>query len=107
MSTPRPRPGQRRPSAAWYALPGGLLLVALTLVGLGTAVGLFLTGGKHFVCDATADCARTPYEDGYADPAWPQWPFICAAFTATIATALFVAILVARRPTHQYASTRV
>ncbi|MGW0361899.1 hypothetical protein [Streptomyces sp. NPDC002990] len=86
-----------RPHGAWYAAPAALLLAALTLAGFGVAAGLLLTAGKHFVCDATTECAQTPYEPGYQAPAWPHMPFVAAAVCAGVAAITFTAVLVARR----------
>ncbi|MFD9306329.1 hypothetical protein ACFWCB_27350 [Streptomyces sp. NPDC060048] len=93
-AAPRPR---ARLHGAWYAAPAALLFAALALTGTGVAAGLLLTAGKHFVCDATTDCAKTPYDPGYQDPAWPHWPFIAAAVCACGAAVTFAAILLARR----------
>ncbi|MBT2446014.1 hypothetical protein J7F03_02700 [Streptomyces sp. ISL-43] len=99
MHTPPPGPPRppTRPHGAWYAAPAALLLAALALTGIGVTTGLVLTAGKHFVCDATTECAKTPYEPGYADPAWPHWPFIAAAVCACVAGVTFAATLLARR----------
>lgn len=87
----------RRPHGAWYIAPGALLVAAFSLTVIGVITGLALDAGKHFVCDATADCAKTPYEPGYQDPAWPHEPFIAAAVCACVAVVTFAAILLARR----------
>ncbi|MFJ3722046.1 hypothetical protein ACIPYQ_05665 [Streptomyces sp. NPDC090045] len=95
-STGPPRP-RTRPHGAWYAAPAALLLAALALTGVGVTAGLLLTTGKHFACDATTECAKTPYEPGYQAPAWPHGPFIAAAVCGCVAVATFAAILLARR----------
>ncbi|MEV7525045.1 hypothetical protein [Streptomyces sp. NPDC091371] len=95
--TPPPPPTRARLHGAWYTAPAVLLLAALSLTGIGVLAGLFLTAGKHVACDSTTECAHTPYEPGYAAPAWPHAPFIAAAVCAALAVVTFVAILVVRR----------
>lgn len=97
-TAPPGTPGPRtRPHGAWYAAPAALLLAALALTGIGVTAGLLLTTGKHFVCDASTECAKNPYEPGYQDPAWPQVPFIAAAVCAAVAVVTCAAIALWRR----------
>ncbi|MFD3698806.1 hypothetical protein ACFWUZ_22100 [Streptomyces sp. NPDC058646] len=86
-----------QPHAAWYAAPAALVVVALVLAAFGTVTGLFLTAGKRFACDATTSCAKTPYEPGYRDPAWPQLPFTAALVCVALAAVAFAVVLVLRR----------
>ncbi|MFI6687571.1 hypothetical protein [Streptomyces sp. NPDC050485] len=56
-----------------------------------------LKGGKHVVCDVTADCAKTPYQDGYRSPDWPWDFFVVGGVLAALAVAGFVLLPVLRR----------
>lgn len=90
-------PARIRPHAAWYTAPAVLLAAGLCSASIGLLLGLVLVGGKHYVCDATTSCAKSPYEAGYQDPAMPHAPFVIAGLCAAVALATFAGIFLARR----------